>query len=122
MKEPQTTIEYRGRIYPFYKTNRGNVDFENAGFTNSEIAAGKTCALLALVYYHLRESAKRAGMAIKDSFEEFIDNTEPEIITVFTRLNDERIKLEEADKKQVPAYTNEAQVSGEPGDARALSE
>jgi len=120
MSEPRTTIDYNGKTYPFYKTNRGQVDFENAGFTSKEIKEGKTVALLALAFYTLRDCAKRNETPIKDSFEEFIDNSDPQIVTVFVRLNDSRIELEKNNKAK--KYPNESQVSGNPGDARAAVE
>ena len=90
MKEPQTKIVYKGITYPFYKTNRGQFDFENAGFTNEDAAKGKTAALLALVFFTMRDCAKRAGTPITESFEQFIDDSEPDIISVFTRLAEAR--------------------------------
>ena len=103
MKEPRTTLVYRDKTYPFYKTNRGQFDFENAGFTTADILEGKTAATLGLVYYNLIDCAKRAGTPIKDSFEQFIDESEPDITEVFIRLQEEREKL--------PA--NEAEKPGE---------
>lgn len=96
MEEPRTTITYKGRTYPFYKTNRGRVDFENAGFTTAEVAANKMSALLALVYYNLVDCAKRAGMPISDSFEQFIDESEPDITDVFFRLLEEKDKIDKS--------------------------
>lgn len=88
--EPRTTLEYKGVTYPFYKTNRGNVDFENAGFTMQNVIEGKTQDTLALVYYHLRDCARRSGTELKDSFEEFIDASDPDVIDVFERLAEQR--------------------------------
>lgn len=103
MEEPRTTVIYKGVTYPFYKTNRGNVDFENAGFKMSEVVEGKTHALLAMVYYHLRDCAKRAQMVIEDSFEQFIDASDPDITDVFARLFEERQKLFPAETKKPKA-------------------
>jgi hypothetical protein len=93
MSEPQTTIVYKGSTYPFYKTNRGQFDFENAGFTTEDILKGKTGAMLALIFFNLRDCAKRAGTPIQDSFEQFIDDSEPDVINVFMRLKEERERL-----------------------------
>lgn len=98
MKEPQTTIVYKGVTYPFYKTNRGQFDFENAGFTNEDAAKGKIGALLALAFFIMRDCAKRAGIPFTESFEQFIDDSEPEIISVFARLAEAR-KINEKELK-----------------------
>lgn len=97
--EPRTTITYKNQTYPFYKTNRGNVDFENAGFTMIDAIEGKQQASLALIYYHLRDCAKRAGTPIDDSFEQFIDNSDPDVIDVFERLS----KAKSGGKPTAPA-------------------
>ena len=88
--EPRTTLQYKGQTYPFYKTNRGRVNFENAGFTTQDVLEGKTTATLALIYYNLVDCAKRASTPISDSFEEFIDNSEPDVEDVFLRLAEVR--------------------------------
>jgi hypothetical protein len=101
--EPRTTITYKGSTYPFYKTNRGRVDFENAGFTNAQIIEGKTLPTLALVYYIMCDCAKRAGTPVSDSFEQFIDDTDPDITDVFIRLADARQKTEDGSRKPIRA-------------------
>jgi hypothetical protein len=88
--EPRTTIDYKGVKYPFYITNRGKFEFENAGFSNADIAKGSFSAQLALIYYNLKECAKRAAMAFTDSFEQFIDETDGTVINVFLRLKEAR--------------------------------
>ena len=90
--EPRTILEYKGNKYPFYKTNRGNVDFNDAGFKLIDALQGDARAELALVYYHLRDCAKRANISFGDSFEEFIDNSDPNVTDVFQRLKEEREK------------------------------
>lgn len=94
--EPQTTIVYKGQTYPFYKTNRGRVDFENAGFTKQDVIEGKTTATLAMIYYHLVDCAKRAYTPIQDSFEQFIDNSDPDVENVFLRLAEVRASTSSA--------------------------
>ena len=89
--EPRTTLQYKGETYPFYKTNRGRVNFENAGFTTQDVLEGKTTATLALIYYNLVDCAKRANTPITDSFEEFIDNSDPDVEDVFLRLSEIRL-------------------------------
>jgi hypothetical protein len=96
--EPRTTITYNGQTYPFYKTNRGNVDFENAGFTMNQVLEGQSQATLALVYFHMRDCAKRANTPIEDSFEQFIDASDPDVIEVFKRLAEAR----DAGNQQAP--------------------
>jgi hypothetical protein len=90
--EPRTTIDYKGVTYPFYVTNRGRFEFENAGFNNAEIAKGSFAAQLALVYYNLKDCAKRANLPFTDSFEQFIDNTDTDVINVFLRLQEVKEK------------------------------
>lgn len=101
MKEPRTTIEYKGVTYPFYVTNRGKFDFENAGFSTDDIAKGNFGSQLALVYFNLRDCAKRAGQTLSDSFEEFIDNSDSDIVNVFIRLKEERERLAGDESKNV---------------------
>lgn len=113
--EPRTTIVYKGQTYPFYKTNRGKFDFENAGFTNQEILQNKTSALLALVYYTLVDCARRAGTPIKDSFEQFIDDSSPDITEVFVRLLAEKERMEEGDGNPVEGEAEKNQQA--PSDA-----
>lgn len=98
--EPRTTIDYKGQTYPFYKTNRGKFDFENAGFTNQEILQNKSSALLALVYYTLVDCARRAGTPISDSFEQFIDDSDPDVTDVFVRLLAEKERMENEDEQE----------------------
>jgi len=115
--EPRTTITYKGQTYPFYKTNRGRVDFENAGFTTQDVLEAKPTATLAMIYYHLIDCAKRAGTPISDSFEQFIDNSDPDIEDVFLRLAEQRKlevgseKLDETKNTKAP----ELQAAQEPG-------
>jgi len=92
--EPRTTLQYKGQTYPFYKTNRGRVNFENAGFTTQDALEGKTTAMLAFIYYNLVDCAKRVNAPIADSFEEFIDNSESDIDDVFLRLYEIRLSEE----------------------------
>lgn len=96
MKEPRTTLIYRGQNYPFYRTNRGTWDFENAGFSTDQVAAGSQSAMLALVYFTVRDCAKRASLPFTDSLDDFIDNTDVEIYAVFGRLQSEQLKLNAA--------------------------
>jgi len=115
--EPRTTITYKGQTYPFYKTNRGRVDFENAGFTTQDVMEGKTTATLAMIYYHLVDCAKRANTPIQDSFEQFIDNSDADIEDVFLRLVEAREtedgsqETEETKNQKAP----ELQAAQEPG-------
>lgn len=102
--EPRTTLQYKGKTYPFYKTNRGRVNFENAGFTTQDVLEGKTTATLALIYYNLVDCAKRANTPISDSFEEFIDNSEPDVEDVFLRLAEQR---KPEDESQEPEEKNQ---------------
>lgn len=88
--EPRTTIDYKGITYPFYITNRGKFEFENAGFTNTDIAKGSFSAQLALIYYNLKDCAQRAAMVFTDSFEQFIDNTDGDVTNVFIKLKEAR--------------------------------
>lgn len=106
----KTTLEYKGVKYPFYKTNRGDWDWENAGFSQNDLMLGKSSAGIALVYFTVRDCAKRAGMPFTDSLEDFVDNTETDILTVFERIEaenkriaKERLKNEsELEKKSQP--------------------
>ena len=77
---------YRGKTYPFYRTNRGNWDFEAAGFTTEGITRGSVRDMLALIYFTVRDCARRAGLAFTDTLDEFVDNTPPDVTDVFIRL------------------------------------
>lgn len=98
--QARTTVEYRGKEYPFYRTNRGIYDFENSGYTIDDIVKGKQTALLAQLYYQLKDCAKRVNNPITDSFEQFIDNSNADILSVFARLKEETDKLNPDSKKE----------------------
>lgn len=101
-KEPRTTLEYRGETYPFYRTNRGAFNFENSGYTIDDISKGKQSAMLSQIYHQLKDCAKRANLDFKDSFSQFIDNSETDVFRVFSRLKAESDKLkEESEKKEI---------------------
>ncbi len=91
--EAKTTVRYRGKEYPFYRTNRGTWDFEAAGFTNDDLVKGSGRAALALVFFQLRDCAKRAGQVFGDSLDEFVDNAATDITEVFVRLKGEKEKM-----------------------------
>jgi len=94
--QPKTTIEYNGETYPFYRTNRGMFNFENSGYSIEDITKGKQSAMLAQIYHQLKDCAKRADMEFKASFAQFIDNSEPDVFEVFSRLKQEADKLKKA--------------------------
>lgn len=100
-QEAKTTIEFMGETYPFYRTNRGMFSFENSGYSMEDITKGKQSAMLAQIYYQLKDCAKRAKLEFKYSFAQFIDNTEPDVFKVFSRLQKESKRInEEAEKKE----------------------
>lgn len=85
----QTTITLKGKKLPFYRTNRGQFDFEAAGYNTQDMADGKMSAMLAFVYFHSRDCAKRANLPFPFAdLDDFVDNTEPDVIAVFTRLKE----------------------------------
>lgn len=98
--QAKTTVEYKGETYSYYQTNRGMFDFENSKYSANDIKKGARGAMLAQLYYQLRDCAKRAGKEFKDTFDEFIDNSEPEIIQVFERLLDAAIAMNDEEKNE----------------------
>lgn len=113
----KTTLEYKGVKYPFYKTNRGDYDWENAGFTQDDLVRGKGSAAMALAYFTVRDCAKRAGTPITDSLDDFIDNTDPDVLHVFKRLEEEKKRIASAqaekdmpEKKHQPEESPDMQV------------
>lgn len=96
MKEPRTTLVYKGVEYPFYVTNRGRFDFANAGFKTAGIIAGDFDAQMASIYFNLKDCAKRAGMPFTDTLDQFVDNSDTDIMNVFLRLQDARKREAEA--------------------------
>lgn len=87
MTTAKTTIKYKGVEYPFYRTIRGQWDFENAGFTNADMVAGKISAMYAYIYFQLRDCARRAGFAWNTELGNFIDNADgEELLEVYGRL------------------------------------
>ena len=86
MKQAKTTLNYKGKNYPFYRTNRGQWDFEGAGYTNENLAKGRKQDMLALIFFTVRDCAKRAGMVWTDSLDDFIDNSDPDVTDVFIRM------------------------------------
>lgn len=79
-KDIRVTAIYDGREYPFYRTNRGRFDFHNAGYTTEQLAAGDFSAMMAFVFFQLRDCAKRAGKPLEYSFDEFIDNSGDDVL------------------------------------------
>ena len=107
MTKARTTIEYNGVKYPFYKTTRGDWDFENAGFSKEGLAKGNTRDLIALTYFQFRDCAKRAGNPIEDTLEQFIDSVELDILGVWSRLKKEDEKINPPlEKKVIPSSTD----------------
>jgi len=94
----RTKLNYKKVDYPFYRTNRGIFDTSNAGFTPAMMAEGRQDAMLAFIYFQLRDCAKRANMPFVDTLDQFIDESDEQIFEVFTRLNEaaaaERSKAE----------------------------
>ncbi len=84
----RTTVKFKGVTYPFYRTNRGIFDTSNAGFTPAMMAEGRQDAMLAFIYYQMRDCAKRVNMEFKATMDEFIDESDEQIFEVFTRLNE----------------------------------
>ena len=97
----KTTLEFKGQTYPFYKTIRGQWDFEQAGFSNTDIAAGKVSAMYAYIYFQLRDCAKRAGTPIEMSLTDFVDQADgEELLPVYGRLLKAEQKLKEEGKTE----------------------
>jgi hypothetical protein len=82
----KTTLKYKGVDYPFYRTNRAQVNFEDSGYTTADAIQGKQKAVLSLIYFTLTDCARRAKIKFTDDFDEFIDNSDPDVIDVFERL------------------------------------
>lgn len=95
MTQKTTTIQIAGKEYPFFRTNRGQFDFEASAFTAKDIEAGKMGALLAFVYYHARAAAKRAQVGFPYSFTDFIDNTEPDVVECLVRIREDKAEAVE---------------------------
>ena len=68
------------------------------------MAQGRQDAMMAFIYFQLKDCAKRASMPFDASFDQFVDETDETIFEVFGRL--------EAAKKQaeaeIPIYVGEA--------------
>ena len=108
MSNPTTTVNLKGKDFPFYRTNRGQFDFENAGYTTNDIANGKVSAMLAYVYYSARACARRANINWPyTDLGKFVDDTDESVLDVFLRLAD----AEKEDKK----LPDEGTDTDEPG-------
>jgi hypothetical protein len=108
----KTTIEFNGVNYPFYRTIRGQWDFENAGFENKDMAAGKTTAMFAYIFFQLRDCAKRAGFEFRYSLDQFIDLATGEELAVYGRLVEAEKELKEREGKEPgKSQTEEAEVT-----------
>ena len=90
MKQAKTTLNYKGKNYPFYRTNRGQWDFEGAGFSTDGLVNGNQRDLIALAFFTVRACAQKAGLPWTDSLEDFVDNTDPDVINVFNELKKEQ--------------------------------
>ncbi|WP_346856583.1 hypothetical protein [uncultured Draconibacterium sp.] len=87
--EKRTKLELKGTEFPFYRTNRGQFDFENAGYSTNDMAEGKMSAMLAFIFFQSRDCAKRANITFPfTDLNDFVDNTTPDIIAVFSRLKE----------------------------------
>jgi hypothetical protein len=103
VKKPRTEVNYKGLVIPFYKTNRANWDFENAGFTVSELANGSQRAMLAMTFFTMRECAKRANIIFQDGLDEFIDSSDDiDIPAIYQRLQDVKQKESLPEGKSQP--------------------
>jgi len=95
-EQAKTSLVYQGVTYPYYRTNRGMYDFENSEFSIEDVRQNSHGAMLAQIYHQLRDCAKRANIAFRDSFQDFIDNSDADIVKVFVRLlEEEKKKLKE---------------------------
>lgn len=95
MKEAKTTLIYKERTYPFYETIRAKWDFEAAGYSNDGLIAGRTREMVAMIFFTVRECARRSGLGWTDSIEEFVDNIDSSVFEVFGRLAEAREKARE---------------------------
>ena len=91
----KTELKFGDITYPFYRTMRGQWDFEQAGFTLADIASAKVSAQLAYIYFQLRDCAKRAKLEFKFSLDDFVDDADESLLTVFTRLHKEEKRIKE---------------------------
>lgn len=104
----QTTVLFRKAKYPFYRTNRGIFDTSAAGYTPEMMAQGRQDAMLAFIYFQLKDCAKRALKPFDATFEQFIDETDETIFEVFSRLEQAKKEAEQkAAKQQLPGETKE---------------
>jgi hypothetical protein len=97
----QTTIVFDNKTYPFYKTNRGQFDFRNAGYTPEQMADGNFNAMIVFIYFQLRDCARRAGYKFDYSLDDFIDKTDEDVLDVFSRLMEEPAPGEEKPKEEL---------------------
>ncbi len=97
----KTTVKIAGTEYPFYRTMRGSFDFSNTRYTVDQLAQGNVAAMLAALYYQVRDCARRASMQFDYTLETFVDAADNDVLSVFSRLNElEQKEAEEAKKKK----------------------
>jgi hypothetical protein len=102
MAEARTNITLKGKEFPFYKTNRGQFDFCQSGFSTQQIAEGNEAAMYAHIYFWARACAKRENKNWPyTSLDAFVDDTDDSILEVYTRLA-------EAKNSEQPAEQGEA--------------
>lgn len=107
----KTQILIDGLKYPFYKTNRGQFDFENSQYTVDDLVRGKQSAMFAWIFFNARACAKRAGMEFTWDFDGFIDATDEDVIKVFAELLDEPEAKGGDESKNLKAPANSETIS-----------
>ncbi len=91
----KTSLTFNGVNYPFYRTIRGQWDFEAAGFENKDLGAGKVAPLFAYIFFQVRDCAKRAGLEFKLTLDQFVDQATGDELEVYGRLVEAEKELKE---------------------------
>jgi hypothetical protein len=115
MTQTTVKVKFDGREWPFYRTNRGAYDLQNAGYNFDMLQNGDLGALFASVYYQIRDCAKRASLNFNYTFDQFIDlsdDGDSNVMRAWSLLSDaEKAKFETLN--QEPETRNPELVSGE---------
>jgi hypothetical protein len=84
----QTTIKVAGKDYPLYKTMRGVVSFNRSQYGQKDLVKGDLEAILYSLYCMVQGAAIREKRPFDFSFDEFVDQVEPDALEKLSQVNE----------------------------------
>lgn len=93
-------IEIEGKKYPFYRTMRSRVMFDNSNFSVSDLTDGKIEAVLFVAYSITLGACLRERIEFKMDFDEFVNQCPDNAVDLIASLDTENTSDEEQGKKK----------------------